>query len=96
MPNGINTNAIARDDLLMAGGERIHCRLWIAIGNGPADTHFSGPIGDVIEVAGRVGRVVIDGGVNQRLFDGQRRDEELDAATGAERMTNHALGAVDR
>jgi len=34
MPNGISTKAIAREDLIMVGGERIHCRLWMAIGNG--------------------------------------------------------------
>src|SRR5262249_34655673 len=61
------------------------------VGDGAADAHLAGGVGDVIEVAIRVGRLVVNGRVDdagaQRLDAG----DQLDAAAGAEQVAGHAL-----
>src|SRR5207248_1135679 len=41
----------------------------------------------------RVGRLVVDGGVDDAVADGQGGGDQLDGAAGAEQVAEHALGA---
>ena len=67
-----------------------------AVGNGVGDSHLTSCIGHVIEIAGGVGELVVDRGVNDTVADAEGADDQLDTAAGAQRMANHALGATDR
>src|SRR5437588_7949773 len=63
-----------------------------AVGDCPADTRLASLVRHVIEIAVRVGRLVIDGRVNQAALDRQGGRDQLDAARSAEQVADHALG----
>ena len=67
-----------------------------AVGDGPANAGLAGGVGDVIQVAGRIGSLVVDGGMNDAGLDGQGGSDQLDAAASAQQMAEHALGTADR
>ena len=55
-----------------------------------------GDVGDDVDLALGVGRVVVDRRRDHAALDGQRQDRGLDRAGGAEAMADHRLDRVDR
>src|SRR5579884_2786850 len=60
-----------------------------------ADVRRATMIGDVVEVAGGVGELVVDGGGQDLVAQGQDADAGLEAAGAAEQMAGHGLGGAD-
>src|SRR6185312_10114671 len=61
-----------------------------------AHTNLASRVRHVVEVAGRVGRVEIDGGMDDARLQSHHGGDEFHAAGGAEQVADHALGAADR
>ena len=66
-----------------------------AVGHDRVDAGFAGDVGDVVEVAAFAGVVEIDGRGKHAVVNGQGRDDQLDAAGGAQQVAELALGAGD-
>ena len=57
---------------------------------------FAGRVGDVIQVALGVGRLVVDRRRQHVVADRQQADDQLGGAGRGDQMPHHALGARDR
>ena len=66
------------------------------VGQNGVNGDGTGLVGNVVQIAFRVGFLVIDRGVNFPVHDGFDAGHGLQSARGAEGMANHALGAADR
>src|SRR5262245_15238406 len=67
-----------------------------AVGDGPPDRHLACGIGHVVQVAGGVRRLKVDGGMDHTVTDREERGDELDPPAGPKEMADHALGAAYR
>src|SRR5438132_71171 len=66
-----------------------------AIGDGTANAGFACHVGDVVEVAVGVGRLIVDRGMEDAALDAEDGGDHLDGAAGAKEMADHTLGAGD-
>src|ERR1700722_2356505 len=62
---------------------------------GDVDGLVAADIGDYIEVAGRVGGLIIERRRDMAALDRQRAEDRFDRARGAERMGGEGLGSAD-
>src|SRR5215813_8296755 len=58
------------------------------VGNRPAHSRLPGRVRHVVEITGRVGRLVVDGRVDHAALDRQGRRDQLDTARGAEQVAD--------
>ena len=65
-----------------------------AVGEDPAHPCLACLVRHVVQIASGIGRLVVDGGVDQAVLDGQGANDQLYATAGPERVTKHALGAA--
>src|SRR5437868_4627197 len=80
--DAVRTAALLEEDLLIEGTNRqgaVVAPEAEAVGKGAPDSRFPRAVGNVIQVAGRVGRVVVDGRVHDPVADRQGGGNQLNA-----------------
>src|SRR5262249_42333184 len=66
-----------------------------AVGNGAANALLTSAIGDKVQIARRIRRVQINGGMNHGGLKTHDGGGKLRATGSAEQVTDHTLGAAD-
>ena len=62
------------------------------VGKRVIDAHGTGVVGHIVEIALRIGNLVVDGGRGDLIADREHSDAGFEAASAAEQMTGHRLG----
>ena len=63
------------------------------VGHGDVDLRLAGGVGDVVEVAFGVGVLVVGGGWEDVVADGEDAGDEFDGAGGGDEVAHHGFDA---